>query len=245
MRYAIISDIHGNLEALQAVLADAGEVSQVWCLGDVVGYGPDPNECIRLLRSYEHVCVAGNHDQGAIGRLELREFNADARDAAIWTADQLTSASRVYLDTRPRRESANDFTLVHGSPRDPIWEYLVDGGPNSAAKANMDYFSTLCCLVGHTHVPTVFIDQPSLASCKVLHPDAGEIVRIEESRLIINPGAVGQPRDGDPRAAYIIFEGDQMTLQYRRVSYPLEQTQEKMRRIGLPHRLISRLALGW
>jgi predicted phosphodiesterase len=243
MRYAIISDIHANLEAFQAVMEDAGEVSQVWCLGDVVGYGPNPNECIALLRQYRHVCIAGNHDWTAAGKLDLKEFNADAKEAIIWTIAQLDPTNLAYLQSRPLVDSATEFTVVHGSPRDPIWEYLTEGAAG-AAKSNFDLFTTSYCFVGHTHVPVVFRDQPGTPNCKAIVPAEDEKVVLGDSRLIVNPGAVGQPRNGDPRASYILFDGDSMTLNYRRVSYPVEQTQAKMVAAGLSERLISRLAIG-
>jgi len=156
VRYAIIADIHANLAAFTAVLDDIarqGGVEEVWCLGDVVGYGPDPHQCIELLRHYDHVCVAGNHDWAAIGKLSLSEFNPDAAAASRWTAQQLSPEDVAYLESLPLVIEKDDFTLVHGSPREPIWEYLLS---ISAARQNFTYFQSQFCLVGHSHVPLVF-----------------------------------------------------------------------------------------
>ncbi|MEA3459769.1 MAG: metallophosphoesterase family protein, partial [Chloroflexota bacterium] len=185
MRYLVISDIHSNLAAFEAVLADAGEYDKVWCLGDLVGYGPRPNECIERLRQLDHVCVAGNHDWAAIGKLDLEDFNADARRACLWTRKTLSPENWKFLESLPERLEFPDldFTLVHGSPRHPIWEYILSP---FTAEANFAHFDTRFCLVGHTHVPTVFRQRPW---------DPGELsnpLHLGEERLIINPGSVGQ-----------------------------------------------------
>ncbi|HEU5315301.1 MAG TPA: metallophosphoesterase family protein [Chloroflexota bacterium] len=257
MRCAILSDVHGNLDALEAVLADAmqlGAVEELWCLGDLVGYGPQPNECVALLRERGAKCVAGNHDWAAIGKMDTADFNPEATEAALWTGQQLSEENRVYLDALPAQllaGAASEFTLVHGSPREPIWEYLTHV---SVARLNFDYFHTPYCLVGHTHVPLVF--QRPQASEKVpqyrtLVPTTTAPVRLGAHRLIVNPGSVGQPRDGNPHAAYMVYDstaegGDGAgTLTMRRVEYPVAAVQEKMRAAQLPSRLILRLTYGW
>ena len=157
MRYAILADIHANLAAFHAVLEDIqakGGVDQIWCLGDVVGYGPDPHECVQLLRQYDHRCVAGNHDWAAIGRIDTKSFNPEAAAAAQWTGQQLTPEDTTYLENLPLTLSHNDFTLAHGSPRDPIWEYLLS---TASAQDNFGHFATQFCLVGHSHMPLVFM----------------------------------------------------------------------------------------
>ncbi len=245
MRYAIISDIHSNLAAFQAVLDDVGQVDEFWCLGDVVGYGPDPNDCIALLRSLPHLCLAGNHDWGSIGQVELGYFNTDARNACLWTARQLMPEHRQYLKELPLTLQRDQFTLAHGSPRNPIWEYVVSA---SVAKSNLAHFSTRFCLVGHSHLPLIFQEpdkdkgNPNL--CRLVDYAIGEPLPLGEARRIFNPGSVGQPRDGDARASYAILDSDKETIEYRRVVYPIEKTQERMREAGLPLKLIARLSFG-
>jgi predicted phosphodiesterase len=209
MRCAIISDIHGNLDALEAVLADAGPVDAIWCLGDLVGYGPEPNACVEALRQAGALCVAGNHDWAAIGKMDTADFNPEASEAALWTGAQLTPQHRDYLQNLPTQLSAGpsgEFTLVHGSPRDPVWEYLTH---LSAARLNFPFFQTPYCLVGHTHVPLVF-QQPwpddRAEEYETLVPEPGQPLTLGPRRLIVNPGSVGQPRDGNPDASYMLYE---------------------------------------
>jgi predicted phosphodiesterase len=246
MRCLVLSDIHSNLEAFQAVLNHAGEVDQVWCLGDVVGYGPDPNDCVRLLRSLSPLCIAGNHDWATLGKLDLQDFNPDARDANLWNRRQLTPDNLTYLEALPEILVNGQFTLAHGSPRHPIWEYIIY---NSTARANFDHFPTPYCLVGHTHTPVVFRltpeDECSGPICEQLPPAIDAPGKLGGERLIVNPGSVGQPRDGDPRASYVILDLDKLTVEHRRVEYPIEQTQAKMMEHDLPLRLVLRLKYGW
>lgn len=245
MRYAILADIHSNLAAFEAVLRDVerrGQVDEVWCLGDIVGYGPDPCQCIELLRTYDHLCVMGNHDCAAIGGIDIRDFNPDAAAACRWTAQQLGPEEREYLENLPYRLYKGDFTLVHGSPREPIWEYLVS---TSSASVNFAFFESPFCLVGHSHVPLVFEQGDESDAC-LLHPLPIEIPFIlGECRLIINPGGVGQPRDGDPRASYAIYDSDDGVIYHYRVPYDVAATQQRMMQHGLPPRLIERLSYGW
>lgn len=242
MRYAILADIHANLEAFHAVLADAelhGGFDQIWCLGDVVGYGPDPAACIALLRRYPGLCVAGNHDWAAIGKVDTATFNPDAEQAALWTARQLSEEDAEFLAGLPLVLSQEDFTLTHGSPRDPIWEYIIT---EREATANFSYFDTPFCLVGHTHVPMVFaLDRRGI--CYAERPEA--LVRLGNDRCIINCGGVGQPRDGDPRASYCILDVEQKFIAHYRVDYNFPATQRKMYDAGLPPRLAQRLGIGW
>ncbi len=242
MRYGIIADVHANLAAFEAVLADMGEVDSLWCLGDLVGYGPDPNECIDLLQRYNHRCVMGNHDLAAIGRLDTSDFNAAAAEAAEWTAHALNDRSIFYLSNLPERVVVEPFTLVHGSPRSPVWEYIFQ---EKLAAANFDHFGTLACLVGHTHVPALYLLDSTSKQVLASTPGAGDRVEVRQNRLIANPGGVGQPRDSDPRAAYGLYDSDTGILEWRRVEYPYQTTQQKMRDAGLPTRLIERLAYGW
>ena len=243
MRYLVLSDIHSNLEAFQSVLDDAGPVDEIWCLGDVVGYGPDPNACVELLRTRGHICIAGNHDWATLGKLDLRDFNPDAREANLWNRKQLTPENLAYLDALPETLVRGDFTLTHGSPRHPIWEYIIYP---STAEVNFQHFETAYCLAGHTHTPVIFrLQTGSETVAEALPPALDGAMALRGERLIINPGSVGQPRDGDPRASYALLDEEAMTIEHRRVAYPLETTQSKMTEHGLPLRLVLRLGYGW
>jgi diadenosine tetraphosphatase ApaH/serine/threonine PP2A family protein phosphatase len=244
MRYLVLSDIHSNLEAFQAVLDDAGPVDEVWCLGDVVGYGPDPNACVDLLQSRPHRAIAGNHDWATLGRLNLRDFNSDARQANLWNREQLTPHNLAYLDALPETIEEEPFTLVHGSPRHAIWEYIIYP---STAQANFDYFDTPFCFVGHTHTPAIFrLDNASDEEvCELVPPSLEEPVSLGPGRMILNPGSVGQPRDGKPEASYAILDSKALTVEHHRVAYPIEETQAKMLKYELPLRLAVRLRYGW
>lgn len=242
MRILVISDVHSNLTALNAVLKDAGHIDTIWSLGDIVGYGPHPNECISRLNEFEHVAIAGNHDWAVLGKLDLADFNTDARNANLWTRDQLTIESEAYLDSLPETIVTDNFTLAHGSPRHPIWEYLFYVG---MARLSFGYYDTSICLVGHTHVPVIFRDVVETHECEVSQHVEGAHVHLDESRYIINPGGVGQPRDGDPRAAYLLLDPEAQEFEHRRVSYDIAKTRESMREAGLPPRLSARLEFGW
>jgi diadenosine tetraphosphatase ApaH/serine/threonine PP2A family protein phosphatase len=237
----IISDIHANLAALEAVLDDAPHFDEVWCLGDLVGYGPKPNQCIQRVRGLPQTSLAGNHDWAALGKLDLNSFNAIARAANEWTQRQLTSSSLTYLNGLASSLQRDEFTLAHASPREPVWEYIMDA---RTAYQNFEHFSTSFCLVGHTHIPVLFELDAERNRCQALLPPFPEPVKLGTRRAIINAGSVGQPRDGDPRAAYGVLDTDEMTFEFRRVSYPIRITQERMRAQGLPQRLIDRLQVG-
>ncbi len=243
MRYAIIADIHANLPAFSAVLEDVkhrGGVDEVWCLGDVVGYGPDPHQCLELLCQYTHVCVAGNHDLAAIGKLDTADFNPDAATACHWTAQQLSTEDIRYLENLPPVSQRGDFTMVHGSPREPIWEYLLS---TSSARENLAYFQSQFCLVGHSHVPLIF-ECGENSACTVSEFPEDAVLILGKNRLIINPGGVGQPRDGDPRASYAIYDSEAGSISHHRVPYDIGVTQKKMMEYRLPVRLVRRLACG-
>jgi len=244
MRYLVLSDIHANLAAFEAVLADVGHFDKIWCLGDMVGYGPQPNECIERLREFPHICVAGNHDWAALDKLSDSDFNPDAQWACRWTREELLPENFEYLDNLPPSLIEEGFTLVHGSPRQPIWEYILYP---SIATSNFAYFDTQICFVGHTHTPVIFRYEQldSGGTCLPFPLPQGNPFPLGEGRMIINPGSVGQPRDGDPRASYAILDPDEATLEYHRIHYPVEITQRKMMEEGLPIRLIARLGYGW
>ena len=243
MRYAIIADIHANLAAFTAVLGDIEcreGVEEIWCLGDVVGYGPDLHQCIELLRQYRHICVAGNHDWAAIGKVDTSYFNPDAATACHWTAQQLSPEDVEYLGSLSLVIERGGFTLVHGSPREPVWEYLLSV---SNAKENFAYFRSQFCLVGHSHVPLAFIyNETGTCSFSQLSPHIKLV--LGKNRLIINPGGIGQPRDGDPRASYAIYDSDVRLITLYRVNYDISATQTRMVRCNLPVRLVTRLSYG-
>jgi predicted phosphodiesterase len=245
MRCLIVSDIHSNLEAFEAVLDHAGPVDSVWCLGDLVGYGPDPNACVELLRARPHLCIAGNHDWAALGRLGLAEFNADARQASLWTRKQLTPDNLAFLEALPKElpEPAQEhFWLAHGSPCHPIWEYILAEWSASAA---FGCFDTTFCFHGHTHLPLLIrVASQEGSERLVWSQPAGELYSLGQERMLINPGSVGQPRDGNPRASYMLLDPDALTLEHRRVEYEVWRTQEKMLEYKLPPRLAMRLAHG-
>lgn len=295
MRYAVISDIHANHEALQAVLQELGRLARrsglpfdgLWCLGDLVGYGPDPGLCVDMVRSYTDVVISGNHDQAVAGVLPQERFNDSAQVTADWTRERLTRDHLRYLAALPERQICGSCTLVHGSPRNPVWEYLTSA---DVATLSFPYFSTPLCIVGHTHVPTIFLQreesalpagmaaqgikyagqslqgippddllgretldrlaaeqealiQGSMASCEMITPGEGQWVLPPGYRAIVNPGSVGQPRDGDSRAAFMIYDTER-GCEFHRVEYPLEQTQRKIWRSGLPARMALRLSYG-
>ena len=243
MRVLIISDIHANLTALEAVLADAkGEWDFVWCLGDVVGYGPDPNECVDLLRTLPHLCLAGNHDWAALGRLDIRTFNSDARRAVTWTTETLTDNNMEYLGALPTTFVLGPYTLVHGSPREPVWEYVLDP---LIASLNFAHFETPYCLVGHTHTPVVFELVTDHGETEAYPPTYDQPRQLNGHRQIINPGSVGQPRDSNPMAAYALLDVEKAIWEPRRTEYDIAAVQQRMRKVDMPERLVVRLEHGW
>ncbi len=244
MRYLILSDIHSNLTALEAVLKDAPSGLPVWCLGDLVGYGPNPNECVETLRALDPACIVGNHDWAVMDKTDIEDFNPEAKKAVLWTRAQLKPENLAYLESLPISLIKGEFTLVHGSPRKPIWEYLLHP---STASFNLAYFNTMYCLVGHTHVPILFRfrEQGDKPVCEAERLCEGGAHLLGQDRLIINPGSIGQPRDGDARASYAILDTQAKTIECRRVSYDITAVQRQMEQARLPHRLIARLSYGW
>jgi predicted phosphodiesterase len=244
MRVLIISDIHANYAALEAVLADAaGKYETVWCLGDLVGYGPDPNECVERVRSLGRLtCLVGNHDKAVLGELDVNAFNLDARIAILWTRDTLTPENLAYLQLLWPIAEAGEFTLAHASPRQPIWEYVLN---RAIARENFAFFDTPYCLVGHTHVPVIFEETGPSGECSEAPPNYAQTLTLNNHRLILNPGSVGQPRDSNPAAAYALLNTKTRAWDYRRVSYDVTATQRRMRAANFPERLIIRIAQGW
>ena len=242
MRILVISDIHANLTALEAVLKDAGGIDATYCLGDLVGYGPDPNECIdRIINLQNATCLIGNHDAAALDKIQIDTFNPEARMAVLWTRTTLTPDNKEYLLSLKEYQVIGDVTIAHGSPRQPVWEYLLD---TRTATQNFDYFDTPFCFVGHSHLPVIYHLNDGRHWADLIIPDP-QTERLLTPRAILNPGSVGQPRDRDPRAAYAIFDPDNLTWEPRRVEYDIARVQARMKKAELPQRHITRLTTGW
>jgi diadenosine tetraphosphatase ApaH/serine/threonine PP2A family protein phosphatase len=246
VRIAVLSDVHANLHALEAVLAevDAGDFEELWFLGDLVGYGPRPNECTAILRERATVCLAGNHDLVVLGKIPMSAFQNDAAVAAIWTQKTLDDDARTFLETLEPRGTRPGAELFHGSPRDPVWDYVLS---EDAARHSFAATSERLLLVGHSHVALELSSdgvgiRGGLAA-------GGTKVDLGGPRRLLNPGSVGQPRDGDARAAWLeldtkAIDNDSGWATFRRTDYPVEQTQAEMREQGLPEILAERLAHG-
>jgi predicted phosphodiesterase len=241
MRVAVLSDVHANLQALEAVLADIDRerVDAVWSLGDVVGYGPQPNRCCELVAAHADISLCGNHDLAALNLLGLEDFSSGAAAAARWTAATLSEDAREYLRTLEPTAETPQASLVHGSPRDPVWEYVLT--PDAAAAALNDASRSLL-LVGHSHVALALELREALEGG--LAPDGTTIDLDERTRRLLNPGSVGQPRDGDPRAAWLLLDFSRGQGVFRRVRYAFDRTQAEIRAAGLPETLATRLASG-
>jgi predicted phosphodiesterase len=243
MRFAFISDIHANLEALEAVFEDISSqnIDEVICLGDIVGYGANPNECCDLVKKNCPVTLLGNHDAAAVDQLSTQHFNIHAKIAIEWTSQNLKIDSEEFLETLPFKATKPSMTLVHATPYEPnMWYYITS---LEEAAFNYQFFDTQLCLVGHTHIPIIIV----LDKDKELYVHQDSVVRlddIKESRLLINVGSVGQPRDRNPKSCYGIFDSDAGEFSYRRVSYNIEKTQAKMKKIKMPEFLINRLQDG-
>lgn len=239
MRVAVLSDIHANLVALDAVLGAVGPVDAIWHLGDVVGYGPDPNGVVERLRSVGAIGVRGNHDAAALGGDEIEWFNPDARAAMEWTRRQIAPETRAWLESQPPIRNEGDFTLVHGSPRDPVWEYVTSV---PVARANLAVLETPYGLHGHTHVPIAFREDDGRMD--VISPAPASELALERARLLLNPGSVGQPRDGDPHASWLVLDTEAGRCTWNRVTYDVPAVQAAMTAEALPPRLIARLSHG-
>jgi len=239
MRLAVLSDIHANLAALDAVCDELGTVDEVWVLGDIVGYGPQPNEVIRRLQELGARAVTGNHDGAAIGTVDASWFNPDAQAAIQWTATVLDENARAYLAVLPEVRRDGELTAVHGSPREPIWEYITDA---AIAAANMTAFQTRHCLYGHTHLPVIY--RSDGIHMTVVPATTAAPIALDARRALINPGSVGQPRDGNRDASYLILDTEAGVAEFHRVRYDVGLTQRLMREAGLPRWLVERLAIG-
>lgn len=242
MRIAVLSDIHANLPALDAVLADAGAVDGVWHLGDVVGYGPDPDGVVARLREIGAQGVRGNHDAAACGGSEIDWFNPAARRAMEWTRAAIAPETAAWLAGLPERRVVAGIELVHASHREPIWEYVTS---SDVAEASLALLPTPVGLHGHTHVPVAWVeDAGSDGRVQLVRASREPSLELRGRRALVNPGSVGQPRDGDARAAYAILDPDAGTVRWRRVAYDIETVQAAMRDAGLPASLSARLAVG-
>jgi predicted phosphodiesterase len=239
MRIAVLSDIHANLPALDAVLGALGTVDAIWHLGDVVGYGPEPDAVVARLTEVKATGVRGNHDAAACGGREIEWFNPEARAAMEWTRTAIADETRDRLAALEDRHVDGEFTLVHGSPRDPTWEYITSV---PVARANLAALTTRYGLHGHTHIPVAFREDDGRV--EAITPGAGSVLAIDERRLLLNPGSVGQPRDGDPAASWMVIDDDAGTCTWHRVGYDIRGVQDAMARAGLPARLAERLTFG-
>jgi predicted phosphodiesterase len=243
MRVLVISDVHANYTALEAVLENAGQVDETWCLGDLVGYGPDPNVVVEMIAELPNLtCMMGNHDIAITGRISFETFNGDARRSLLHHEKVLTATNMDFLKTlHQTKEVCGDATLAHGSPRDPLWEYILN---SLTARINFDHFETQLCFVGHSHIQSMFelIEKSDRVNIRQTVPD--QPIRLN-SRLILNPGSVGQPRDRDSRAAYAIYDSDAKTWTPRRVAYDISAVQQRIRDAGLPEKHAVRIAEGW
>jgi diadenosine tetraphosphatase ApaH/serine/threonine PP2A family protein phosphatase len=239
VRVAIVSDIHGNLHALEAVLEaiDRDAPDAIWCLGDLVGYGPRPNRCCALVAERADFCLIGNHDLAVLGRLALDEFQPDAALSARWTAAALEDEPRAYLESLMSSGAREGVGLFHASPRDPVWEYVLT--PDVAA-ASMAATSEELVLVGHSHVALHY----RVSNGPLLPAPEGTELDLSDGRRLLNPGSVGQPRDTDPRAAWVLLDLESRHASFRRVGYDVAKTQQEIRDRGLPEPLAARLEFG-
>ena len=237
MKVGVLSDVHANLVALEAVLAEMGAVDALWVCGDTVGYGPDPSDVLALLLERKATIVAGNHDRAVALGEDLDLFNPPAAVAAKMHQRWLSSAERDMLAALPRTFETSDVTLCHGSLRDPLWEYVTN--PLSAA-ASLALAKTSHCCAGHTHVPSLFRADPRAQPGRVRFETPYPLA----PRAFLNPGSVGQPRDGDPRAAYAVLDLAAGTVTFHRSSYRIAQTQQRIRERGLPAIFADRLGFG-
>ena len=240
-RVAILSDIHGNLHALDAVLGDVERqgVEEVWCLGDLVGYGPRPNECVAAVRGRAEPVLCGNHDLAVLGALDLAEFSADAAAAARWTQGVLAEEARAWLAGLEPAAVRPEAELYHGSPRDPVWDYVIS---EQIAVQSLQLTTAPVVLVGHSHV-ALAVEWDGRDVAGGLAP-AGTTVDLAAGRWLLNPGSVGQPRDGDPRAAWLLIDFGAGRAAFRRVQYPIAETQAELAERGLPPTLAARLEHG-
>jgi diadenosine tetraphosphatase ApaH/serine/threonine PP2A family protein phosphatase len=239
LRIAVLSDVHSNRHALDAVLAALPDVDALWFLGDLVGYGPRPNECCEVIAARADVALAGNHDLGVLGKVDIGGFNSDGAAAIRWTRSNLQDETEAFLDGLAPQAVLPDAQLFHASPRDPVWEYVLD---EEAARAALEQTTAPLVLIGHSHLPLAI--SPAEAGVSGGHAPAGTTIELGAGRWLLNPGSVGQPRDGDRRAAYLVLDLDRGAAGFHRVEYDIEATQAEIREAGLPSGLATRLEHG-
>jgi diadenosine tetraphosphatase ApaH/serine/threonine PP2A family protein phosphatase len=239
MRVAVLSDIHANLVALDAVLATIGTVDGIWHLGDVVGYGPEPDGVVERLSGLGAIGVSGNHDLAAVGGEQIAWFNPDARAAMEWTRRRISPGTRQWLASLPARHRAGEFSMVHGSERDPVWEYVTSV---AVARASLAVLGTRFGLHGHTHLPMAWAERDGRV--EAIAPQAGSTFQLTDDRALLNPGSVGQPRDGITTASYLVVDDGAGICTWERVAYDIPAVQTAMLDVGLPRRLAERLGLG-
>jgi predicted phosphodiesterase len=243
VRIAVISDVHGNRHAFEAVLEEIArsECEQVWCLGDLVGYGAEPDACVDLARENAAICLAGNHDLGVVGVLPLEQFSRGAALAAQWTVDTIAASTREYLEgLEPSYLDDGEIGLFHASPRDPVWEYVLSP---LQAELCLDAQAHRVCLIGHSHVALSFMRREGAAATGETR-GLGAQLTLEKGEWLLNPGSVGQPRDGDPRAAWLELDTDRWHAIYRRVEYDIAGAAAAIRAARLPDSLAERLHYG-
>jgi predicted phosphodiesterase len=241
MRVAVISDIHGNYHALEAVLAEVLSESpdEIWCLGDIVGYGPEPNLCCELVEKHADLCLAGNHDLAVIGAISVEDFNGDAAEAVRWTQLVLDEKARSFLIPLVPAAQRNGAALFHASPLDPVWDYVLS---EDGARASLDMVRAPLVIVGHSHVALAIAYDGKHLTGGLAHE--GDQIDLSSSRWLANPGSVGQPRGGDSRAAWMMLDFDAGRGWFRRTPYPIALTQKEIRAAGLPENLAVRLEHG-
>ena len=237
MTTAIISDIHGNLESLNRVLEylKENEISEIYCLGDVVGYGPNPNECVELIKENCKAVLMGNHDYAAIGLANIEYFNEYAKISTYWTQDILSDENLEYLKSLPFTYSTEKYHLVHASPKNPSnWDYVLSVND---AKQQIREFDTNICFIGHSHVPVIFSDSDYYRKKNFLFA--------QDQKYLVNVGSTGQPRDGDPRTCFVLYDDEQNSVEYVRLDYDIQKSYNKIINAGLPVFLAERLLKGY
>ncbi|MEJ7892426.1 MAG: metallophosphoesterase family protein [Solirubrobacteraceae bacterium] len=242
MLVAIVTDVHGNRPAFESVIAAAGEAGadEMWCLGDLVGYGAEPDACVDLAHRHCAVCLSGNHDLGVVGVLSLEDFSRGARIAAEWTQENISADSREFLLALTPSAEAGGYGLFHASPRDPVWEYVLSG---LTAELCFDATDFPVSFIGHSHVALSFhrpAGEPTSGSTR----REGDELDVSEGEWLLNPGGAGQPRDGDPRAAYLLLDTERKTVRWCRAEYDIAAAQAAIRAARLPDSLAERLAFG-
>jgi len=242
MKVAIISDIHANRHAFEAALeaVAASEAEEVWCLGDLVGYGADPDACVELARKHAAVCLAGNHDLAVTGELPLDEFSRGASLAAQWTKEIMVAENIDFLKSLSPKDEQSGLGLYHASPRDPIWEYVVSA---LLAELCLDVQHQRISLIGHSHVALSFVRREGQLATGEPHRD-GTVLDLKDGEWLVNPGSVGQPRDGDPRASWLLLDLDELTAVFQRTEYDIAGAAAAIRAARLPDSLAERLEYG-